>query len=125
MAGVAVEAVGGEVVGSVLDAEDQGVGVEEVGGYGEAWLEDAAIVDLLPGVDAFVTFEAVVEVAVEAEGEAEVVVEGVVEFGAEGEVAGLVERHILDEVVCVHEEEVGVELGAEVAYIVEEEFLLC
>ena len=102
MGGIAVESVARQVIAQVLDTEDEVVALELLRGDGEARLEDTALIHFGTLVDALVTLEAVVEVAMKGGGNLEPILEGVLNLGSCRPVTRLTESHILNEVVGIH-----------------------
>ena len=121
--GIAVETVARQVVAQVLDAEDEVVAIELLRGDGKTWLEDAALIYLGTFVDALMSLESVVEVAMQGGGNLKPVLEGVLDFGSCRPVASLTEGHVLYQVVGVHIERTTIGENLQVLEWVVKDFL--
>ena len=104
MVGIARKTVAGQFVRSVFDAEYQTVAVEVVARHGQTGLPDAALIVLITGIDALMALVSVIEIPVQASGHAEPVFHMVSHLGPGVPFVRLTERHVLYQVVRVHEE---------------------
>ena len=88
----------------MFHTEYQTVSVEVVTRHGQTGLPDAALVVFITGIDALMALVSVVEVAMQASGYAEPVFHMISHLGSGIPFVRLTERHVLYQVVRVHEE---------------------